>query len=291
MTGETNIWIDGVSTDALPLPDRAFAYGDGLFETLLLRGEQPLLLEYHLQRLQAGLQRLRFPDCLDSVRDYLAQAAAAPGATAPGATAPGATPFRVLRLAVSRGAGPRGYAPPADCQPRVIISVSTLLDDPAQLPAPARLGETAVRWGRQPLLAGLKHLNRLEQVLAAADCDPRRCDEVLMLDQSGAPLSVSAGNLFLVAGKRLLTPVLNEAGIAGTRRRLILERLAAACGLPVTESRLELSQLLGADELFYCNTVVGLRPVAAFRDRRWSRHPVTRSLHAAYVEYLQEGAA
>jgi 4-amino-4-deoxychorismate lyase len=145
-----------------------------------------------------------------------------------------------------------------------------------------------VRWGRQPLLAGLKHLNRLEQVLAAADCDAQGCDEVLMLDQSGAPLSVAAGNLFLVAGQRLLTPALTEAGIAGTRRRLVMERLAALCDLQVTESRLELAQLLGADELFYCNAVLGLRPVASFRDRRWLQHPVTRRLHAAYVECLLE---
>lgn len=281
VAGATNIWIDGVPADAVPLPDRAFAYGDGLFETLLLRGARPLLQDYHLERLREGLQRLGFPDCLEAVRECMAQAAAAPDATA----------FRVLRLTVSRGAGPRGYAPPADCQPRVVVSVAPLAEDPARLLAPARLGETTVRWGRQPLLAGLKHLNRLEQVLAAADCDPHRCDEVLMLDQSGAPLSVSAGNLFLVAGKRLLTPLLTEAGIAGTRRRLVMERLAAVCGLRVTESRLELSQLLAADELFYCNAVIGLRPVGSFRDRRWRRHPVTRGLHAAYVECLREGAA
>lgn len=277
MAGETNTWIDGVPADAVPLPDRGFAYGDGLFETLLLRGNQILLQDYHLDRLGTGLERLRFPDCRDSVREQLGSATAA---------LPAADAYRVLRLTISRGAGPRGYAPPAECQPRVVISIAALAADPTQLPAPARLGETAVRWGRQPLLAGLKHLNRLEQVLAAADCDAQGCDEVLMLDQSGAPLSVAAGNLFLVAGQRLLTPALTEAGIAGTRRRLVMERLAALCDLQVTESRLELAQLLGADELFYCNALLGLRPVASFRDRRWLQYPVSRRLHAAYVECL-----
>ena len=277
--GETNSWVDGVPADAVPLPDRGFAYGDGLFETLLLRGNKILLPGYHLERLGAGLRRLHFPDCLGTASEHLASAAA---------TLPPGDAYRVLRLTISRGAGPRGYAPPAECQPRIVISVSALAADPTQLPAPARLGETAVRWGRQPLLAGLKHLNRLEQVLAAADCDAQGWDEVLMLDQSGAPLSVAAGNLFLVAGKRLLTPALTDAGIAGTRRRLVLERLAALCDLQVTESRLELAQLLGADELFYCNAVLGLRPVASFRDRRWLQHPVSRRLHAAYVECLLE---
>lgn len=277
--GEVNSWVDGVPAEAVPLPDRGFAYGDGLFETLLLRGNKILLLGYHLERLGMGLQRLRFPDCLGTASEHLDLAAAT--------LAPGDA-YRVLRLTISRGAGPRGYAPPAECQPRIVISVSALAADPTQLPAPARLGETAVRWGRQPLLAGLKHLNRLEQVLAAADCDAQSCDEVLMLDQSGAPLSVASGNLFLVAGQRLLTPALTEAGIAGTRRRLILERLAAICGLKVTESRLELAQLLAADELFYCNAVLGLRPVASFRDRRWLQHPLSRRLHAAYVECLLE---
>lgn len=277
--GEVNTWVDGIPADAVPLPDRAFSYGDGLFETLLLRGNKILLPDLHLERLEAGIKRLRFPDCLGTVREQLASVAA---------TLPSAHTYRVLRLTISRGAGPRGYAPPAECQPRIVISIAAVAADPTQLAAPARLGETAVRWGRQPLLAGLKHLNRLEQVLAAADCEAQGCDEVLMLDQSGAPLSVASGNLFLVAGQRLLTPALTEAGIAGTRRRLILERLAAVCGLKVTESRLELAQLLAADELFYCNSVLGLRPVASFRDRRWLQHPLSRRLHAAYVECLLE---
>jgi|TARA_R110002072_G_scaffold266841_1_gene425768 4-amino-4-deoxychorismate lyase len=271
-------WIDGSAGDALPLPDRAFAYGDGVFETLLLRDGRALLTEFHFDRLATGLACLRMPSALPLARKHFETALGALGA---------ATGYSVMRLTVSRGAGPRGYAPPADAAPRVVITVSDLAHDPAQLPTPATLGETAVRWSKQPLLAGVKHLNRLEQVLAAADAAAAGMDEVLILDQGGAPLSVSAGNLFLVAGKRLLTPTLADAGIAGTRRRLLLEHLASACGLQVGESRLQLHQLLAANEVFYCNTLIGLRPVATYRDRSWGEHPVTECLHAAYCEWLQ----
>ncbi|MEZ5555713.1 aminodeoxychorismate lyase [Haliea sp.] len=271
-------WIDGTPGDALQLPDRAFAYGDGVFETMLLRDGQPVLASLHFDRLAIGLACLRMPEALPLARQHLDTVLDSLRAV---------KGYAALRLTVSRGTGPRGYAPPQVATPRVVISVSEMAYDPSVFPEPATLGETQVRWGKQPQLAGVKHLNRLEQVLAAADAMEAGVDEVLMLDQSGAPLSVSSGNLFLVAGKRLLTPILLDAGIAGTRRRLLLDHLASACGLQAAESRLQLHQLLAANEVFYCNALTGLRPVGGFRDRNWGLHPVTRRLHAAYGEWLQ----
>ncbi|WP_162300048.1 aminodeoxychorismate lyase [Kineobactrum sediminis] len=277
MPTATTTWVDGQQADALPLPDRALAYGDGLFETLLLAGQRITLQDYHFARLGEGLRRLGIPDCMTAVREQLAVACKA---------VTHEHEFSVMRLTVSRGAGPRGYAPPTDAIPRIIITLAPLSANPWVLSSPADLGETAVRWGKQPLLAGIKHLNRLEQVLAAADCARSGHDEVLMLGQCGEPLSVTTGNLFVCLGDKLLTPQLCDAGITGTRRQLIIEQLGAACGLQVSEARLDVAQLLAADELFYCNTVVGLRPVSRFRHRRWLRHPVTSALHGAYVGWL-----
>lgn len=103
-----------------------------------------------------------------------------------------------------------------------------------------------------------------------------------MLDQSGQLVSVVAGNLFLLHEGRLQTPVLVDCGIAGTRRRLVMERWAGAVGLPVQESTLSLQDLESADEVFYCNSLVGLRPVASFGQRRWHSHTVCQALFEQY---------
>jgi 4-amino-4-deoxychorismate lyase len=138
----------------------------------------------------------------------------------------------------------------------------------------------------QPALAGVKHLNRLEQVLAAADRQRLGVDEVVTCDQSGRPVAVSSGNLFVRIGNRLLTPPLHHCGIAGTRRALILERWAKQAGFDADEQPLSLDALEHADEVFFCNTLVGVRPVAAFQQRRWRHYPATSALQQVYGQAL-----
>lgn len=270
MPTPTTTWIDGVRAESLPLPDRALSFGDGLFETLLLRQGAPLFTDLHMQRLQRGLQVLAFPDCLDAVRRHLVHAASDVRDLGWCWTA--------LRLTVSRGRGPRGYAPPVATKPRIIITVSELSNDCQKMAPAASLSLATVRWPTQPALAGLKHLNRLEQVLAAIECNTAGTDEAVMLDQSGHLVSVVAGNLFLLREGRLQTPALIDCGIAGTRRRLVMERWAGALDLPVQESTLSLQDLESADEVFYCNSLQGLRPVASFGRCRWGSHTVCRAL-------------
>ena len=103
-----------------------------------------------------------------------------------------------------------------------------------------------------------------------------------MLDQSGHLVSLTAGNLFLVRGERLLTPTLTASGIEGTRRRLVMEKWAPAIGRVVQESRLSLRELETADEVFCSNSLHGVRPVARFGERRWQRYPVCESLFQQY---------
>lgn len=270
----TATWVDGLRAEALPLPDRALDFGDGLFETLLLVRGDPLFIDLHMERLQRGLQVLAFPDCVDSARRQLVLAAAAVQDLGWRQAA--------LRLTVSRGAGLRGYAPPVSTKPRLIITASELPGDCRQMGAPAVLSLATMRWPTQPALAGLKHLNRLEQVLAAAERRVARSDEAVMLGQSGELVSVVAGNLFLLYQGRLQTPLLRDCGVAGTRRRLVMERWAGTLDLPVRESTLSLADLEAADEVFYCNSLQGLRPVASFGHRRWSSHRVCQALFEQY---------
>ena len=274
MSTGTRTWLDGAAATALPLPDRGLDYGDGLFETLLLQGDRALYLDFHLQRLQRGLQALAFPDCLAVAENQLLEAS--------GTLRDSDWHWAVLRLTISRGAGPRGYAPPVAAKPRIIITVTELDRDCRRMSQAVTLCLATVRCATQPLLAGIKHLNRLEQVLAAAECGPADADEAIMLDQSGHLVSVTAGNLFMVRGKHLLTPALATSGIAGTRRRLIMEKWAPAAGLSVQESSLTLRDLEAADEVFCSNSVHGVRPVARFGERHWQRYPVCEALFQQY---------
>jgi len=278
VSGDTAIWLNGAEATALPLPDRGLEFGDGLFETLLLKGGLPLYSELHLSRLQAGCRALMFPDCSDAVREQLQQAATASAARD--------WHWSALRVTLTRGAGPRGYAPPEQAEPRIIIVATRLPGMPNRLPDPARLGLASVRWSAQPLLAGLKHLNRLENVLAAREYRAAGYDEAVMLDQWARPVSVVAGNLFAVCDGQLVTAPLHSCGIAGTRRNLIMQRWAPTLGLDVREDFMSLDQLQGAQEVFYSNSLLGLRPVASFGERNWSEHPVCESLHQLYRDEL-----
>ena len=151
---------------------------------------------------------------------------------------------------------------------------------------PARLGVATQRWGEQPALAGLKHLNRLEQVLVAQQAQREGWDDAVMLDQRGHVTSTGAGNLFARFGDRLQTPPLEGCGIQGTRRRLVLEQWAPALGIEPEVEPLSAEQLLQADEVFFTNALVTLRPVSALGDRVWSGHELCRSLFQQFIEAL-----
>ena len=229
MSDERLIWIDGAPGTALPLPDRGLDFGDGLFETLLVRKGVPLWPEYHFQRLKKGAAVLGLPDCLQRVQAEIGSACEA--------IAGRGWDWSALRLTLTRGEGPRGYAPPLQATPRIIITASVVQRDCAQQMPAARLCLADITVAQQPALAGIKHLNRLEQVLASGQASASGFDEALLRDDRGRVISVSAGNVFAVFGKELVTPVLNNCGIAGTRRRLTLERWASDLSERLFEAR------------------------------------------------------
>ena len=278
MSGDSAIWIDGAPSRALPLPDRGLDFGDGLFETLLLRGGEPLYPKLHLARLQRGIRALAFPDSHEMVCKRLDAACAEIRARG--------WRWSALRLTLTRGAGPRGYAPPTAAVPRIIVAATDLGEAPAHLASPAAVGMASVRWPTQPALAGLKHLNRLEQVLAAREYRQAGLDEAVMLDQRGGVVSVVAGNLFLVLDGQLLTAPVDSCGIAGTRRELIMRRWAPATGLTVREATLTMTQLDSAEEVFFSNSLLGLRPVGRCGKRAWRTHVICEKLFRRYQDDL-----
>lgn len=258
-------WVDGQPADALSLKDRGLAYGDGLFETIAVRGGQPVLLERHLQRLAEGCSRLALAADHGLIRAELVAYAAALG-------------DGVLKLILTRGDSQRGYAFDPAAAPRRILQGNP----PARYPDVhaehgVRLFPCATRLSSQPLLAGLKHLNRLEQVLARAEWQGPEYAEGLMLDLDARVIEGVFSNLFIVRDGVLLTADLRRCGVAGVMRGELLFQ-AKSLGIPTEITDISLEQLQQADEVFVCNSVYGIWPVNAYAALSWPVGPLTRKL-------------
>jgi 4-amino-4-deoxychorismate lyase len=226
--------------------DRGLAYGDGLFETMRTHGGALPWWPRHRARLVEGARRLGIampPEAPLEValKDAIAEADRAFGGDA------------VIKLILTRGAGARGYAPTRDAEPSVIATVSA---------APASMGEAlhvdvlALRLGVQPALAGIKHLNRLEQVLGAREAVDRGLDDGLMADADGCLTCSTRANLFAYLEGRWVTPPVDRAGVAGVARAVLLEAWSPPGGLHVAP--LPLAALPRVEALLLTNAVRGI---------------------------------
>ncbi|MDF9621009.1 aminodeoxychorismate lyase [Pseudomonas entomophila] len=260
-------WIDGQPATAVNLQNRGLAYGDGLFETIAVRGGRPSLLAQHLDRLALGCQRLVIDVDLAVVRDELVRYASQLGEG-------------VSKLILTRGDSQRGYAPAAGSPARRLLQCSPLPAYPqGNADSGIRLFPCQTRLAEQPLLAGLKHLNRLEQVLARAEWQDSTYAEGLMRDVQGRLVEGVYSNLFLVRDGVLLTADLSRCGVAGVMRAVLLEQ-AVRLGIPAVVCDLALEDLQQADEVFVCNSVYGIWPVREFAALNWPAGPLTRKLQA-----------
>lgn len=257
-------WSVNGSASGLDPRDRGLAYGDGLFETMAAVGGAIRWLDYHLERLVAGCARLAIPTPRDTeLRREIA------------AHTP-STDRAVIKLIVTRGIGARGYRPPDASIPTVIVGSAPWPSDAGSA------GEVAMvtcetRLGENPQLAGLKHLCRLEHVLAQLELRKRGLDEGLLLSTSGHVVSGTSNNVFAAFGARLFTPRLDRCGVRGVMRRLVLES-CAPLGLGAQEVDMDIADLKQADELFVTNALLGVRPVCRLDDTAYHVGPVTRRL-------------
>jgi 4-amino-4-deoxychorismate lyase len=232
---------------AIATDDRALHYGDGLFETLRFHRGRAALWDWHMERLIEGCARLGLPAPEPEALRREAEAAAAPFVDA------------VVKILWSAGRGPRGYARPQPPVPHALIEAAALVQAPDWMEA----GWCRVRLAIQPALAGIKHLNRLEQVLAAQECQAAGWQEGLMQDMEGGVVAATAGNLCARIDGRWLTPPVERCGIAGVGRRWWLARGDLAMA-PLSRADIE-----GAGALAVINAVRGPRQIMALGDRRW----------------------
>ncbi len=275
-------WVNGLLSDQIAIADRGLAYGDGLFETMRYQAGNLPLLPLHIARLTQGAERLNIPVCIEQVHSQLKQVMVDLAKFATG-------PFGALKLIVTRGAGV-GYRPNPTAAPNYYWLYRPCAESSAFTQQGVSLQLSPLRLSRSPYLGGLKHLNRLEYVLAAQQGPQQGQTQLLLLDEHECVVEGLTHNIFWLKQGELCTPDLSHSGVAGVMRQWIL-KWADAEFIPVQIGAFSLADLLGAQEVFLCNSLRGIWPVVQIQDAQsatthkqntqFNPGPITRRLQGA----------
>jgi len=251
------ILINGKENNCLATSDRAIQYGDGLFETIAVKDGQCEFWHEHMSRLADGCERLKIPIPDTQKLLFEAQQLCSNKEHA------------VLKIIVTRGSGGRGYRAPEHVTPTRILSIH---DWPKYSAANScdgiELYVCQTRLAKQPMLAGIKHLNRLEQVIARSEWQDSEIDEGLMLDAESHVIEGTMSNCFAVINNELVTPKIEHCGVAGIMRSQIIKQ-ATLLGMIVQQREISLNELLVADELFVCNSIIKIWPVKKLLKKKY----------------------
>lgn len=260
--------INGVASNSIPATDRGLQYGDGLFETIAVFQGRPQAWHRHIRRLAWGCKRLGIsipdPDMLAAETQQLC----------------GDAEREILKILLTRGSGPRGYRPPAETIPTRILTRHDWPNYPYEwYNEGIRLHLCKTPLSCNPVLAGIKHINRLDHVMACKEWHDDDIAEGIMRDQQGDIVEGTMSNVFLVAKNGLHTPDLKDCGVFGTMRARVIEA-AVEIGIPVTERRIKLEELYTADEIFVCNSILGVWGVRQFDGHALTAAPgaITRKI-------------
>ena len=262
------ILVDGSHVEMVSVLDRGLMYGDGVFRTLQIKNGRVTHLKRHLDKLRADCTAIKLPP-LDSasierdinrvIRDSI---------------------DGVLKLIVTRGSGARGYRIPAVQHPTRIVMTVPAPDYPAHYASDGIrvvLCETKLPW--PPAAAGVKSLNRLENVLARSEWDDPAIAEGLMRDAQECIVCGTMSNLFSVQDGVLQTSDREHCGVAGVQRDRIIE-FARKHGIALAQRSLRQADLGGVEELFVCNSLIGIWPITSCGEWQWPIGPITCQLQS-----------
>jgi 4-amino-4-deoxychorismate lyase len=262
--------VNGSFSATISPLDRGFAYGDGVFRTIKVINGLPEHWPMHYQTL--------FADC-----------------SAIGIVCPSADTFisdfkkifdadefsAVVKIIVTRGEGERGYNPPAITTPMRVMIKSSMPDYPeVNFSEGVVLHLCDTRIAHQPKLAGIKHLNRLDNVLARMEWHDPKVAEGVMLDMDGNVIECTAANIVARYGDTLITPKLDQCGVAGITRKQILAH-AKRLELNTAIERMNLKDLHSADEVIICNSLFGAWQVRELAGQQWAKQLLAEKLRKA----------
>ena len=277
----SRILVNGAEDTCIDVRDRGFQYGDGVFETIAFQNNQLQLWDEHMQRMQLACQRLSLPMIDEAV--WLADLGKL-----------SLQQDAVIKLSISRGISGRGYAyDQSDGAPDSVTRVAAVNPWPNYAEAnqqgvTARFCKTPV--SMNPSLAGIKHLNRLDNVLARNEWHDSQITEGFMLDSQQHVIEGTMSNVFCVLGNELYTPLLEQSGVAGVMREQLVN-VAKKIDIPVNVIEISKQNFIQMDEIFITNSVIGLWPVKKIIDgdvvTELSRNDLTEKLQKALYQSIK----
>lgn len=258
--------INGAESDVILATDRGLHYGDGLFETITIQNGKPSYLDQHLARLQKGIRRLGITGVENTaIKDDLAKICAEYDQA-------------MVKVIVTRGSGHRGYRPPVKQNPTRIVSIYPFPEFPDYfLQQGVKLVVCKTPIGTNPVLAGIKHLNRLEQVMARSEWQDPEIAEGIMLDLNQHVIEGTMSNIFFVRDGTLHTPALDQCGVAGIMRDNVIST-ANTLGLPLAVAQYSLQDFYNADEVFITNSIIGIWPVRQIEQMKFKIGQISQQL-------------
>jgi 4-amino-4-deoxychorismate lyase len=261
--------INGQRAERISIRDRGFQYGDGCFETVRVLSNKPILWSAHLKRLKNACKTLQLSVNFELLKSEITQL-----------LQDNKTADVILKITVTRGEGGRGYTPPehANCT-RIIQLIDYVAADTR---TGARVVVCQHRLSSNSLLGGIKHLNRLDQVIASAQI-PADFDEGLCLDEQGSVIEGCRSNLLLAIDNQLVTPDLGKSGVEGVMLNYLIDKFQTL-DTRVLRKTISLRELKTAGEIFLCNSVFGIWPVAEIENEDWRMNREKRHFSAAALE-------
>lgn len=260
--------INGNFNQVISPLDRGFAYGDGVFRTLKMIKGIPNHWPMHYQKLVADCAVIGIvcPSAELFISDFQQLFSL--------------DEVAVAKIIVTRGEGARGYAPPAITMPTRVIIKSTFPSYAAvNYGSGVNLHVCEVRLAYQPKLAGIKHLNRLENVMARMEWKDDSIFDGLLMDQQNNVIECTMSNIFARFDDRFITPDLSMCGVAGITRQGIIG-ISRTLGLNLEVSQLSLSRLLEADEVIICNSLYGAFQVRSIANKTWAQQGLASTIRS-----------
>ena len=266
------VLINGAKQSKISIFNRNIQFGDGLFETCVIENKKILFWVNHFARLNKGCEQLKISRVDESV--WLSDVKKALSLCSYDRC--------VVKLILSRGESLRGYGFKDDIKPVRAVIVSEL--QKVTFNKSFCLEYCQSGYDSNPKLAGIKHCNRLEEVLARAGL---KSDEGIMLDENHNVISVTQGNIYAIHGNTLITPKLDKCGVEGTRRDVILD-LAKLLGIKVKVDTLSVKELGQANEVFISNSIIGIQSITQIGDISFNENPITKKIKDAFTEKMED---
>lgn len=260
----------------VPVNDRGFLLGDGLFETMRVVKGRPFRMAQHLERMTRGAEfvRIKLPYTAKEIQKYSAELIER-----------NQMPDAILRVTISRGIGPRGYSSKGSGPPTIVMTLSPLPEFNPNEPVQWSLVTSPFRVPASDALSSFKTSSKVLNILARAEAEERGADEALLLNTNGEAAEAAGGNMFWVYRDRICTVPTGRGVLPGITRAVVLE-ICQSLGLETNKRVIKPEMLRNAEGIFVTTSALGIVPIVSFDGEPVAPSPLVDQIATSYNEML-----